>query len=240
METFRNDNFIPRSESTVASNAAFATLMKNVYVWMALALCVTGFTAFYVANNASLVTAIASSRALVYGLLIAEIALVWILSASINRLSFMTAAIMFVVYSILNGVTLSFIFMIYTMSSIATTFFITAGTFGTMAIIGYTTKKDLTGMGKYLMMALIGLVIATIVNIFVASSGLDWIITYVGVFLFVALTAYDANKIKKLLSQYGTEVNEGTQKIALMGSLMLYLDFINLFLYLLRIFGGRK
>ena len=220
--------------------AAFAILFKNVYLWMTLALCVTGMTAAYVAGNLSLIEAVVMNRGLLFGLIIAEVALVWILAARIMKMSFATAGLMFAAYSILNGITLSVLFMAYTMESIATTFFITAGTFGVMAVVGYTTKTDLSSYGKMFLMALIGLIIASVVNIFMQSSVLYWIISYAGVLIFVALTAYDTQKIKQLLMTYGDEVNEQTQKIALLGSLTLYLDFINLFIYLLRIFGDRK
>ena len=219
---------------------AFATLMKNVYLWMTLGLGMTGLTAAYVAGNPGWMQTIFETRGLLFALLIGEVTLVWILSARIMKMSFATAGIMFAVYSILNGVTLSFIFLAYTMESIATTFFVTAGTFGAMTLVGYTVKKDLSGLGRFLIMALIGLIIATLVNIFVASSTLSWTITYVGVLIFVGLTAYDTQKIKNMLREYGSEANEVTMKLALMGSLTLYLDFINLFLYLLRILGDRK
>ena len=150
------------------------------------------------------------------------------------------ATILFIVYSILNGVTMSMLFLIYTMSSIATTFFVTAGTFGAMALFGYATKKDLTRIGNLCIMGVIGLIIASLVNMFLHNSMMDLIISYVGVLLFVGLTAYDSQKIKQMLSGEDIEVNETTQKIALMGALTLYLDFINLFLYLLRILGDRK
>lgn len=223
-----------------ASSVAFPALMKNVYLWMTLALAVTGMTAYYIADNPGLIQAVLESRGLFFGLVIAELALVWILSANIMRMSFATAGLMFVAYSILNGVTMSFIFLAYTMESIATTFFVTAGTFGAMTIVGYTIKRDLSAMGRFLFMALIGLIIATIVNLFVASSTLGWALTYIGVLIFVGLTAYDTQKIKEMLLTYGSESNEQTMKLALIGSLTLYLDFINLFIYLLRIFGDRK
>ena len=146
---------------------------------------------------------------------------------------------MFILYSLLTGVSLSTIFLAYTESSIATTFLITAGTFGTMSLVGFVTKKDLSKLGGILLMALIGLIIATVVNIFLVSDTLGWIINYVGVLIFVGLTAYDTQKIKQMMREYGTDINEQTQKMALMGSLSLYLDFINMFLYLLRIFGNR-
>ena len=224
----------------VARESAYATLMRNVYIWMTLALVVTAMAAYYVASNESLLFSIVGNPILFWGLMIGELLLVIILSARIHKMSFMTAAIMFVAYSLLNGVTMSFIFLAYTESSIVTTFLITAGTFGAMALVGSFIKKDLSAMGRILIMALIGLIIATIVNIFLASDGLSMIINYAGVLIFVGLTAYDAQKIKQMLQAYGGDVNEGTKKIALMGSLSLYLDFINLFLYLLRILGNRN
>ena len=149
-----------------------------------------------------------------------------------------TATLMFILYSVINGALLSYIFLLYTSSSIATVFFITAGTFATMALIGYTTKTDLTSIGKYLFMALIGLIIATLVNVFIKSSGFTLILSYIGVLIFVGLTAYDSQKIKQMLLQ-APDAGEGAQKVALLGALTLYLDFINLFLYMLRIFGRR-
>ena len=220
--------------------AAFSALMRKVYVWMALALVVSGMTALYVAQNSALMSLLMSSSASIWILCIAEIALVIYLTAKIDKLSFPTAGILFVLYSILNGVTLSFIFLAYTMNSIASTFFITAGTFGAMSLIGYTTKRDLSAMGRYLLFALIGLIIASVVNIFMGGSMLQWIISFVGVIIFVGLTAYDTQKIRQMFLMYGDGVNDSTQKLALMGSLTLYLDFINLFLYLLRFFGDRK
>ena len=171
---------------------------------------------------------------------IAELALVWTVSARINRLSLTTATLLFILYSALNGATLSLILFVYTTRSIASVFFITAGTFAVMAAIGYFTKADLSSLGKILMMALIGLIIATVVNAFLLKSGgFSLILSYVGVLIFVGLTAYDTQKIKQMLIM-ADDVNEETQKIALLGSLSLYLDFINLFLYLLRIFGNSR
>ena len=228
------------SANRTGNLAAYSALMRKVYVWMTLALCITGLTAFYVASSPNLIGAIISNRILFFGLIIGELALVMGLVSAINRISFSTATMLFILYSILNGATLSMILLVYTRASIASTFFITAGTFAGMAFVGYTTKKDLSKMGGILIMGVIGLVIATVVNMFVASSMLDWIISYLGVAIFVGLTAYDAQKIKDMLRTYGTEVNDETQKIALLGSLTLYLDFVNLFLYLLRIFGKRN
>ena len=226
-------------EQELSMSAAFPVLMRKVYVWMTLALVITGVTAYGVATSPGLMMAIATNKLLFWGLIIAEFGLVVAISAAINKLSLTTATLLFVLYSVINGATLSFIFAIYTMSSIASVFFITAGTFAVMAVIGYTTKKDLTSMGKILFMALIGIIIATIVNIFLKSTGLQMIVSYLGVLIFVGLTAYDSQKIKQMLLM-APDAGEGAQKIALLGALSLYLDFINLFIYLLRIFGRRE
>lgn len=218
---------------------AFPALMRKVYLWMTLALVITGFTAFGIASNPGIAYAIVTNRLLFWGLVIAEFGLVIGISGAINKLSAVTATLLFVLYSIVNGATLSVIFMAYTMSSIASVFFITAGLFGVMAFIGYTTKTDLTSIGKILFMALIGIILATIVNLFVGSSMLNMIVSYIGVVIFTGLTAYDSQKIKNMLYN-ADSMDEGMQKIALLGSLTLYLDFINLFLMLLRIFGGNR
>ncbi len=219
--------------------AAFPVLMRKVYTWMTLALVLTGLTAYGVATSPGIMMALYSNSALMWGLVIAEFALVIGISAAINRLSLATATLMFVAYSVINGAMLSSIFMIYTAASIASVFFITAATFAVMALIGYTTKTDLTSVGKLLFMALIGLVIATIVNMFIGSSTMTMICSYVGVLIFVGLTAYDSQKIKNMLMQ-APDAGESSQKLALLGALTLYLDFINLFIYLLRIFGDRR
>ena len=214
-------------------------LMRKVYTWMALALVITGITAYGVATTPSLIMAIANNSILFWGLVIAEFGLVIGISNMIHKLSLTTATLLFILYSVINGATLSFIFLLYTMSSISTVFFITAGTFAVMALIGYTTKIDLSKMGNILYMVLIGILIATAVNIFVHSSGFQLIISYVGVLVFVGLTAYDTQKIKLMLNEQSS-ANESAQKLALLGALSLYLDFVNLFIYLLRIFGDRR
>ena len=218
---------------------AFPALMRKVYVWMTLALVITGFTAFGIASNPGIAYAIVTNRLLFWGLIIAEFGLVIGISGAINRLSIATATLLFIAYSIVNGATLSVIFMAYTMTSIASVFFITAGTFAVMAFIGYTTKTDLTSLGKILFMGLIGIIIATVVNIFIGSSMLNMIVSYIGVVIFVGLTAYDSQKIKNMLYE-ADSLSEEAQKLALLGSLTLYLDFINLFLMLLRIFGNNR
>ena len=218
---------------------AFPALMRKVYVWMTLALVVTALSAYYVATTPAALYAIFSSKFMFFGLLIAEIVVVMAMTALINRMSFMVAALMMAAYSVLNGVTMSLIFVVYEMASIATTFFVTAGTFAAMAIVGYTTKKDLTKMGGILLMALIGLIIASVVNWFLQSETMSYVVSGIGLLVFTGLTAYDSQKIKEMLMQCDT-VNDGTQKLALLGSLTLYLDFVNLFLYLLRFMGNRK
>lgn len=207
---------------------------------MALALAMTGLTAAAVATQPQMVAAIFSNSVLFWGLILAELGLVFYLSARIMKMSFAAAGIAFGVYSILNGVTLSSIFVIYELGSIVNTFYITAGTFGVMAAVGIFIKKDLSAIGRFLIMLLFGLIIATVVNIWVGSTGLATICNYAGVLIFTGLTAYDTQKIRNLLREHGGTENETTMKIALLGSLILYLDFINLFLYLLRFFGSNR
>ena len=220
-------------------SAAFPALMRKVYVWMTFALAITGITAYLVATNETLLTLIYSHQAVMWVLIIAELAIVIGVTAAINKLSLPVATLLFVVYSVLNGALFSSIFLVYTMASIAEVFFITAGTFGAMSLYGYTTKSDLTSWGKILIMGVLGLIIATVVNIFLKSSGLEMIISYAGVLIFVGLTAYDTQKIKQMCLQ-APDAGETMQKYALLGALSLYLDFINLFIYLLRIFGRRE
>ena len=220
-------------------SAAFPALMRKVYVWMTFALAITGITAYLVATNETLLTLIYSHQAVMWVLIIAELAIVIGVTAAINKLSLPVATLLFVAYSVLNGALFSSIFLVYTMASIAKVFFITAGTFGAMSLYGYTTKSDLTSWGKILIMGVLGLIIATVVNLFLKSSGLEMIISYAGVLIFVGLTAYDTQKIKQMCLQ-APDAGETMQKYALLGALSLYLDFINLFIYLLRIFGRRE
>jgi len=213
--------------------------MSKVYAWMALALVVSGITALYTVGNETLLNLVLGNSFTIWGLMLAELGLVIYLSARLDKISFTTGALLFGVYSVLNGITLSLILLVYTMSSIYTAFFTTSLTFAAMSIYGYTTKKDLSSLGSYLLMALIGLIIATLVNLFLKNGVMDLIITYVGIFIFVGLTAYDTQKIKTAL-EYGGSYGVDTRKIALMGALSLYLDFINLFLYILRLLGRRE
>ena len=232
---------VKEQSRTIVDDSYTALVRQSVtraFVWMTLGLAITGLTALFVADS-NLIEVLFSGSFPFWILMIAEFALVWYLSSHIMKLSMPVATAAFAVYSLLNGVTLSPIFLVYTGESIASTFFITAGTFGTMAVFGYTTKRDLSSWGSYLMMALIGLIIASVVNIFLGSSLLMWAISYLGVLLFVGLTAYDTQQLKAMIAaSIGDE--EQTKKVALLGALNLYLDFINLFIYLLRILGKRR
>ena len=237
-QDFELKEYASANERQWSVSEAFPVLMRKVYLWMTMALAITGFTAYGVATSPGILQTIYANPAVMWGIIIAELILVITVSGAINRLSLSVATLLFIVYSVLNGALLSSVFLVYTASSVATVFFITAGTFAAMALVGYTTKTDLSSMGKILLMALIGMIIATIVNLFVKSTGLELIISYIGVLVFVGLTAYDSQKIKQMLLQ-APDASEGAQKVALLGALSLYLDFINLFLYLLRIFGRR-
>ena len=216
-----------------------AAYINKVFNWMSLALLITGVTAFFAAGSQELMNLIFSNKLVFYGLLIGEVVLVGYIGANIQKLSTTTATALFILYSVLNGVTLSFILLVFTSASIATTFFVTAGTFGAMSAYGYFTKKDLTSIGNLCFMALIGIIIASIVNIFFFNEILYWVITYAGVLIFVGLTAYDTQKIKRMY-RAGMEDSDIGHNLALMGAIRLYLDFINMFLFLLRIFGNRK
>lgn len=216
-----------------------ASFITKVYAWMCGALMVTGLVSMWTASTPALVEIINGNSIIFFGLIIAEFLCVAYLAAAVEKISSQTATIILIGYAALNGLTLSALFLIYTSESIAITFFITAGTFGIMSIYGYYTKKDLTTIGNIAFMAMIGLIIASVVNIFFYNETLYWITTYVGILIFVTLTAYDTQKIKKM-NIIGNEGTEEDKKEAIMGALTLYLDFINLFLYLLRIFGRKK
>jgi len=231
-----NQNDYYDSHDMSAVQSAFIT---KVFGWMAMALAITGVVALYTAYTPSLLRLIFGSRIVFYALVFGELGLVIYLSRAINRMSAQTATLTFIFYAILNGLTLASIFLVYTSSSIASTFFITAGTFGLMAFYGHVTKRDLTKMGSLLIMALVGVILASLVNIFFRSPAIYWITTYAGILIFVGLTAYDAQKIKNIGAR-GFAGEEMEQKAAVMGALSLYLDFINLFLYMLRILGRRK
>jgi hypothetical protein len=215
--------------------------IRSVYNWMAIGLALTGLVAFYIANTPALLELIFRNQILFFGLIIAELALVFVISARIQRMQASTATGLFILYSVLNGATLSFIFLVYTRASIASTFFVCAATFVACSIYGWTTKRDLTSMGGFLMMGLIGIIIASVVNIFVRSSAMHMIISYIGVLVFVGLTAYDTQNLKAMAVSQPADVSaSAVRKGAILGALKLYLDFINLFLMLLRILGNRE
>lgn len=213
--------------------------MTKVYGWMSFALVITGLVAKLTATTPQLVELIFSNRLVPIVLIIFQFVLVGSLVAFIQKISATSATLIFILYAALNGLTLSVIFLVFTEASLASTFYITAGTFGVMSLYGYFTKSDLTKLGNLLFMALIGLIIASVVNMFFNSEMFYWITTYAGVLIFVGLTAYDTQKIKNM-NIIGNEGTDEDKKEAIVGALTLYLDFINLFLFLLRIFGKRK
>jgi len=231
----------PREETYTATTLAGTTqgFIPRVYGWMTVGLGLTALVAMLTLASPALLELVFGNRLVFYVLIFAELGLVIGLSAAINRLGPATATLMFLVYSALSGVTFASIFLVYTSSSIASTFFIAAGTFGAMSVYGLVTRRDLTGFGSFLFMGLVGIVIASLVNIFLQSPMVYWIVSYVGVFVFVGLTAYDTQKLKRL-GQAGFADSASQRKAAILGALTLYLDFINLFLMLLRVLGNRR
>ena len=223
----------PRTQDQVL--VAQNTLVRQVYAWMGAGLALTALLALMTVSSPPLLNAVAGNRLVFYGLILGELGLVFVLSGAIDRLSATTATLLFLGYSALNGVTLSAIFLVYTADSIASTFVITAGMFGAMSAYGYLTRRDLTSWGSFLIMGLIGVVIASLVNIFLQSSAVSWVVSAIGVIVFTGLTAYDTWKIKALAAQ-----GASGRKPAILGALTLYLDFINLFLMLLRFVGDRR
>ncbi|MBP3639549.1 MAG: Bax inhibitor-1/YccA family protein [Muribaculaceae bacterium] len=227
----------PQNYYTGAVVARTSQTMKRVYVKMTLALIVTAFVSMWCAGSQAFISFVFANRWAMWGLMLLELGLVIGISAGINKLSNTTASLLFYLFAVVNGAALSPIFIVYTGASLAKTFFITAGTFGAMSVYGYFTKSDLTSIGKILFMALIGLIIASLVNLFMHSSTLDWIISMFGVAIFVGLTAWDTQQIKRMAEEMP---EAGVGRLATLGALSLYLDFINLFLYLLRFFGSSR
>ncbi len=209
-------------------------VMRQVYLRMFMALLVTAVTAYYVASSPAITAFIFGNRLVFWGMIIAEFALVIGLSGAINKIKTATAGLMLFLYALLNGALLSTIFLAYEIGSIAYTFFITAGVFLAMSIYGFVTKKDLNTFGSYCIMGLFGIIIASVVNIFMHSSTMEWIISLIGIGIFMGLTAWDTQKIKE--AAFAIEPS-GVGKLAIIGALSLYLDFINMFLYLLQFFG---
>lgn len=229
----------PTQISDEAALAETKRFFVKVYGWMSLALIITGLVAVWAASDEEAVRVIFGNQWVFIGLLIAEFLLVAFLAGWVMKMSAQTATLIFILYSLLNGLTFSVIFLVYTIDSIMITFFITAGTFAIMSLYGFITKTDLTTVGNLLIMALVGLIIASLINLFLKSEVMYWIITYAGVLIFVGLIAYDTQKIKNM-NVIGNEGSEEDKKEAIIGALTLYLDFINLFLMLLRLFGRRK
>lgn len=215
-------------------------LMRDVYAWMAIALVVTGFSAWFVSESPTVSGLFLGSRMGTITLIIATFALVWRLSSAMGRMSLKSAAAMFLVYPVLNGITFSAIFLTYTLSSIGGVFFMTAGTFGIMSAYGYVTKADLSKMGNMCLMGLFGIILATVLGFFFDSTFLQLLISYAGILVFTGLTIYDTQSIKRLALTYHSRATDEGQKVAILGALTLYLDFINIFIYLLRLFGDRK
>lgn len=231
------------SGSYTQTSSNVKTFMSNVFSWMFLALIVTSVAAWWFASDLTLlrmlVTEEGKMSVLGWVVMLAPLGFVLLMSFAFNRLSYTTLIILFINYAALVGISMSFILLAYTLSSVFLTFAITAGMFGTMAVVGYTTKTDLTSFGKIMMMGLVGIIIATFVNMFMQSSMLHYIISYVGVAVFTGLTAYDVQKLK-MIGEGTTYGDENTKKLSILGALTLYLDFINLFLMLLRLFGDRR
>ena len=228
-----------RTMSVDATAAEQQRFMVRVYNWMTAGLGITGFMAFYISNSPTMMNIIFGNPIMPIALIITQIGLVFWLATRVMQMSASKATGVFMFYAGLTGITFSAIFMTYTTASIFSTFLVTAGTFGAMSLYGYTTKKDLTSWGSFLFMGLIGIIIASLVNMFMQSSMMHMIITYAGVLIFVGLTAYDTQKIKEM-NILGNEGTEEDTKEAIRGALTLYLDFINLFLMLLRLMGDRR
>ena len=216
-------------------HASEAEFLWKVYRWMSIGLALTGATAWFVASTPSLVRAIFANSVVFYGLMIAELVLVMVFAARASRMSFGGAAALFASYAVLNGVTMAVIFLIYTATSVGQVFFVCAGAFAALSLYGSTTKRDLTAIGHFMFIGLVGLVLASVVNLFLKSSAIYWVTTYAGVLIFAGLTAYDNQKLRRMYALQGEAGN-----LALGGALTLYLDFINMFLMLLRVFGKRR
>ena len=229
-----NFNYVQSPNAGTLANK----VMRRVYVKMLVAMLVTAATSMYVSSNEAILQLIFGNSFVTIGLVISQIAVVLVLSGRLNKLSITSATLLFYLYSVLTGVVFSSILLLYTATSVGMTFLITAGVFAAMSIYGFTTSNDLTKFGSIMFMALIGLIICSVVNIFLKSSGMEWIISLAGVAIFIGLTAWDTQKIKNA-AMYAPD-GTSAEKLATFGALSLYLDFVNLFIYLLRFFGGSR
>lgn len=222
------------------AGSGIQTYMTQVYGWMGCGLLLTAVVAMYAASSEQIMSIVFSSNITFFGLIIAQLGLVFVLSGMVHKLSASAATGLFMLYSALTGLTLSSIFLVYTLGSIASTFFITAAMFGSLSFYGFVTKRSLSGMGSFLLMGLVGIILASIVNIWVQSEGLARLIPYIGVLVFAGLTAYDTQKLRMMGEQIDTNDRDNMRRYSILGALTLYLDFINLFLMLLRILGDRR
>jgi hypothetical protein len=224
----------PASSTTAARVDQF---LRAVYGWMCAGLAITAITAWLIASSPTVLMAVASNRVLFWGLMIAELGIVFYLSARVNRISPAKASLLFIGYSALTGVTIAFFLLMYTGQSVATTFFVTAGMFGSLAFYGTVTRRNLQGLGHFLFMGLIGVVLASFVGIFWHNDGFQFVLSFIGVIVFTGLAAYDAQRLKAMAAA----TPEGlTENYAIVGALALYLDFINLFLFMLQFMGSRR
>ncbi len=230
------ENKILTGSSVQTSESSF---ISKVFLWMAVGLGLSGASSYWLLSQPQLLKAVFTNNVLLIGLVVAELGLVIWLSAAVMRMSAAMATSLFAVYSLLNGVTLTSIFLIYTSVSILTTFSVTAGTFFFFSLYGLTTKKDLTSVGSLAMMGLFGVIIASVINVFLKSSALMWVSTFIGIAVFLGLIAYDTQKLKAMHAM-GFQDAQLEKKMVILGALALYLDFINLFILLLRIFGKRR
>ncbi|WP_395479899.1 Bax inhibitor-1 family protein [Candidatus Curculioniphilus buchneri] len=235
-------NLFPRSHGPITGRASniVQSFMTQVYGWMTCGLLLTAFVAWYATSTPAILQLILSNQIIFFGLIIVQLALVFFMSSIVNQLSGTVATSLFMLYSALTGLMLSSIFVLYTAASITSTFIVTSGMFGAMTIYGYTTQRDLSSISNILFMALIGMILASLVNLYLKSTAFMWVITYIGVVVFVALTAYDTQKLKNMGAQLSLDNENQFRQHAIIGALSLYLDFINLFLTLLRIFGNRR
>lgn len=241
------NNYFGNGSIIEQAGARVQTYMSHVYGWMTVGLVLSGLVAWYASTSSQVIQLLfnvtpqgVSISGFSWFLFIAEIGLVFVLSGMINRLSGSMATTLFMIFSVVNGLSLTPIFLAYTHSSIASVFFITAGMFAALSFYGYSTKRDLTAVGRFLFMGLIGIVIASIVNIFMKSEPLMWAMTYIGVFIFAGLTAYDTQKLKNIGMNISSDDSNVFRRFVILGALTLYLDFINLFIMLLRILGDRR
>ncbi|GAB6887404.1 Bax inhibitor-1/YccA family protein [Desulfothermus okinawensis JCM 13304] len=222
------------------TQAATNVFLRGVYLWMSIGLMITAYISYLISSSPTLISIFLQNQLLFIGIIIGEIVLVVTISGAISRLSASMATILFIVYSGLNGITLSTIFLIYTKASIMKTFFVCSGMFGAMSIYGYTTSKDLTSWRSFLFMGLIGVIIASVVNMFFHSTQMEFVISVIGILVFIGLTAYDTQKLKQMGQNAPLDKKSTLQKGTILGALTLYLDFINLFLLLLRFFGSGR